>query len=256
MTEVTETKLSKGERTKRQIVEAALDLFRERGYEATTMRDVAARANVSVGNAYYYFSSKEHLVQAFYDRTHEDHLAAFLPILERETSFKELMRQLLYTKIETAEPYHHFSSVLFKTAADPKSPLNPFSEQSSELRGEATELIARMIERSDQKVPDDIADSLPELLWLYEMSVILYWLHDPTKGRVRTKKLIDRSVDIVTKLLGLSRLPMMGPIRRNIPELLGELRAVSAEAVAVDADAESESHCESRDDDSDDSEVR
>ena len=54
--------------TRDAIVSAALALFRERGFEGTTMRAVAERAGVSVGNAYYYFSSKDELVQGFYDQ--------------------------------------------------------------------------------------------------------------------------------------------------------------------------------------------
>jgi len=214
----------KGERTKSQIVEVALALFFERGYDATTMRAVAERAGVAVGNAYYYFESKEHLVQAFYARTHAEHLSAFEPILEKETSLKELLRQLLTTKIETAEPYHRFSGLLFKNAADPKSVLNPFSDASREVRDQATELFARLLEKTDQKVPADLLEELPNLLWLYEMSVILFWIHDESEGRLRTRKLIDRTVDIVTKLIQLSRLPLMGPLRRTVPKLLVELR--------------------------------
>jgi AcrR family transcriptional regulator len=225
MTPKTDTRhTKKGERTKAQIVEAALNLFFEHGYEATTMRAVAERAGVAVGNAYYYFESKEHLIQAFYARTHAEHLAAFEPILAQETSFKELLRQLLHTKIETAEPYHRFSGLLFKTAADPKSPLNPFSDDSREVRDQATELFTRLLAATDQKVPADLMEELPNLLWLYEMSMVLFWIHDESTGRARTYKLIDRTVDIVTKLINLSRLPLMGPLRRTVPKLLVELR--------------------------------
>jgi len=221
----------KGERTKAQILEAALALFFERGYEATTMRAVAERADVAVGNAYYYFESKEHLVQGFYARTHEEHLAAFEPVLAEETSFKELLRQLLYTKIETAEPYHRFSGLLFKTAADPKSPLNPFSDESAETRREATQLFERLLEATNQKVPKDLQGELPNLLWLYEMSIILFWIHDESEGRERTRRLIDRTVEIVARLIQMSRLPLMGPLRKSVPRLLTELRAPGNDAV-------------------------
>src|ERR671920_2372972 len=46
-------------RTRERILEAALRLFAERGYEATTMRDVAREAGASLGLAYRYFASKE-----------------------------------------------------------------------------------------------------------------------------------------------------------------------------------------------------
>ena len=49
----------KARRTRERILEAALALFAERGYEATTMRDVAREAGASLGLAYRYFESKE-----------------------------------------------------------------------------------------------------------------------------------------------------------------------------------------------------
>ena len=73
------TKTPKGEQTRALILNTALDLLRERGYERTTMRAIANKAGVSLGNAYHYFGSKEHLIQAFYHRLHEEHLAAILP---------------------------------------------------------------------------------------------------------------------------------------------------------------------------------
>ena len=78
---------TKSARTRSAIIDAALRLFREKGYDATTMRAVAAEAGVSVGNAYYYFASKEHLVQGFYDREQLDHAAAARVVLDgRPTS--------------------------------------------------------------------------------------------------------------------------------------------------------------------------
>ncbi len=47
-----------------ELVEAAIDLFVERGYAATRLDDVAARAGVSKGTLYLYFSSKEDLFKA------------------------------------------------------------------------------------------------------------------------------------------------------------------------------------------------
>ena len=78
-----------GERTRELILGTALDLLRELGYEETTMRGIANRAGVSLGNAYYYFRSKEQLIQAFYAHSHQEHLAASRPIVEREYAERE-----------------------------------------------------------------------------------------------------------------------------------------------------------------------
>ena len=43
----------KGDETRARILEAALDAFRQQGYEETTMRQIAARAEMATGAAYY-----------------------------------------------------------------------------------------------------------------------------------------------------------------------------------------------------------
>lgn len=47
-----------------EITAAALELFSERGYAATRLEDVAARAGVSKGTLYLYFANKEELFKA------------------------------------------------------------------------------------------------------------------------------------------------------------------------------------------------
>jgi len=218
------TPTQKAERTRARILDSALHLFLERGYEGATMRAVASEAGVSLGNAYYYFRSKEHLVQAFYARMHEEHVAACRPRLAGEQDLAKRLEILLLTKIETSEPYHRFSALLFKTAADPKSPLNPFSSESSPVRAEATALIHEVLDGAKGKIPADLREKLPELLWLFEMSVILFWIHDESAGRVRTRRLIARTVDIVSKLISVASFPLMKPLRQSALDLMDELK--------------------------------
>src|SRR2546426_2884768 len=105
------TKTPRGEHTKALILETALEMFLERGYEETTMRGIAEKAGVSLGNAYYYFRSKEHLIQAFYGRTHEEHLAHSIPVLAKERSLKARLLGVMRAKISLIEPYHRFSGI-------------------------------------------------------------------------------------------------------------------------------------------------
>jgi AcrR family transcriptional regulator len=46
------------------VIDAAIELAREGGYDAVQMRDVSARAEVALGTVYRYFSSKDHLLSA------------------------------------------------------------------------------------------------------------------------------------------------------------------------------------------------
>lgn len=218
-------KTAKGEQTRALILETAVRMFMERGYEETTMRAIAEQAGVALGSAYYYFRSKEQLIQAFYGRTHEEHLAEAAHVLRTERTLRDRLYGVMATKLRTAEPYHRFSGVLFRTAADPESPLNPFSAESLPARREAIALFAEVVRGAeDRRIPRDMEEELPELLWTYHMGVILFWIHDRSPGRARTWTLMERTVDLVARLIALSTLPLMGPVRKSVLRLLADLR--------------------------------
>ena len=218
------TKTPKGEQTRELILKSALDLLGEHGYEKTTMRAIAKRAGVSLGNAYHYFGSKEHLIQAFYHQTHQAHLAAVRPALEKETSFKARLLTVMKLKISTIEPYHEFAGVLFKTAADPHSPLNPFADDSAPTRGDSIKLFEDLVADTKARIPSDLRAELPYLLWLYHMGVILFWIHDSSPKRARTHRLIDQTVDLLDKLISLASNPLMRPVRKRALKMIAELR--------------------------------
>jgi AcrR family transcriptional regulator len=222
-------KTQKGEQTKALILNAALEIFHERGYDQTTMRAIAKRAEVSLGNAYYYFSSKEHLIQEFYHRTHELHLAA-LAAAPKHQNLKARLLALMQLKISTLEPYHEFAGELFKTAAHPKSALNPFAPDSDPVRLESIAAFKDLVEDSQTRIPKDLKEELPYLLWLYHMGVILYWIHDTSRKQVRTYRLIDLTVDLLDRLISLASNPLMRPLRKKALRLIEELRAAAAES--------------------------
>jgi AcrR family transcriptional regulator len=220
----TTTKTAKGEQTKALILTTALEILHERGYAQTTMRAIAQKAGVSLGNAYHYFGSKDHLIQAFYHDLHEDHLRASLPSLQKESSLKGRLLSVMRLKIDTLEPYHEFAGVLFQTAADPHSPLNPFAHASASVRRDSIKLFEQVVEQTKARIPTDLRAELPYLLWLYHMGIILFWIHDRSRKRARTYHLIDQTVDLLDKLISLASNPFMRPVRKRALKLVAELR--------------------------------
>ena len=218
------TKTPKGEQSRALILNTALDLLQQHGYERTTMRAIARRAGVSLGNAYHYFSSKEHLIQAFYHRLHDEHLNAIRPVLAKETTMRARLMTVMRLKISTLEPYHEFAGVLFKTAADPHSPLNPFADASAPVRTDSIKLFEEVVSETRARIPPDLRAELPYLLWLYHMGVILFWIHDSSPKRARTQWLIEQTVDLLDKLISLASNPLMRPVRKRGLKLVAELR--------------------------------
>jgi len=77
---------------------------------------------------------------------------------------------------------------------------------------------------SNVRVPKDLQADLPRLLWLYQMAIILFWIFDSSPRQVRTGRLVDGTLDLIVRLIRLSSLPLMGPLRRR---LLHTIRAAT-----------------------------
>jgi AcrR family transcriptional regulator len=219
-----EPSISKAARTRATIVASAMDLFRSKGFEGTTMRGIADAAGVSLGSAYYYFAGKEHLIQAFYAQMQEDHLAATRSLLETRTDFSDRLRGVLEAWVGIAAPYHEFAGTFFKNAAEPTSPLSPFSPESADAREASIAIFARVVDGSDLKVATSLKPRLPELLWLLQMGVVLFWVHDRSPGQQRTLTLVAGVVPLVDKLARLSRVPVVRGVVNDLVELLDSLR--------------------------------
>ena len=76
------------------------------------------------------------------------------------------------------------------------------------------------LEGGDTKVPADLKQRLPYLLWLYQMAIILFWLYDRSPRQQRTEALMEKSLGLLVTLLRLSGLPLMKPVRKTMLELV------------------------------------
>lgn len=216
---------SKSGRTRAQIVDAALRLFRERGYDRTTMRAVAEEAGVSVGNTYYYFGSKEELIQGFYDHLAAEHVAASAPVLAEHTDLGERLRGVLAAWLDVAQPYHAFAGRFLAAAAQPGNPLSPFSPESNAARDCEIALYNEVLAGSTTKVDETLRPHLPELLWLYQLGIVLFWAHDRSDGLRLTREVAARTASMVSRLVRLSRLRLVRPLSTQVVDLVQLVRA-------------------------------
>jgi AcrR family transcriptional regulator len=209
----------KSEETRTRILEAALSLFRKRGFESATMRDIAKEAGVALGAAYYYFASKEAIVMAFYERAQED----LAPLLEQALANIKGLQERLHALIQVKFEYFAADRKLMGALSahiDPHHPLSPFSKETRRIREADIAFLNRALEGGKVRIPEDLKAHLPRVLWLYQMGLLLFWVYDSSPKQARTAKLFDRSLSIVVALIKLSSFPLLRPIRKLAIDLL------------------------------------
>lgn len=216
---------AKSSQTRQALAEVALRMFREVGFAKTTMRAIATEAGVSVGNAYYYFASKDDLVQELYLQVQEEHAARAAAAMEDTADLGGRLKATLHAGLDAMASYHQFGADFLTTAIRPTSPVNPFAPGSAAAREASLAIFRTAVEGARPQPPKKLRPELPELLWLGYMGVTLFWVYDTSEGQKRTRKLVDGGVPLITKVLSLARVPGVGKLLDDIVSLSRSLRA-------------------------------
>jgi AcrR family transcriptional regulator len=210
----------KGEQTRTVIFETALELFRDRGFDSTTMQDIAAAARVVKSAAYYYFPSKEAIVTAYYDaiQTEQERLCA--EVFAQTGDLRRRLEAALMTKFDLAQNDRKLLGIIFRYAGEPAHPLSCLGDATSDVRHRAMRSFSDAL--SAERLPKDLEQLLPLALWSLQMGLLVLFLYDSTKGQQRTRRLAAGALDLTEKLLKLAKLPLLKPVRMRLLALLVE----------------------------------
>ena len=217
------TQSKKSDDTRERILESALALFRRVGFEQTTMREIATEADVALGSAYYYFASKEALVMAFYERASREMTERIADRLSEAQGLANRLKAILDVKFDYFAPNRMFLGAIARHAADPEHPLSPFSQETAHIRRRDLDFFAEALAGSRISLPKDLAPYLPNLLWLYQMGLIFFWISDRSPEQTRTWQLRDKSLALLVTALRLAGFPLLRPLRKKIIDLLTTL---------------------------------
>lgn len=111
-------KQARSRQTREKIIQAAIKLFQEAGYEGTTSNDVAAEAGVSVGSFYTYFVDKRQLLLTIFDRLADDLFKVIFEGLKAEHLFdsklRPMIRQAIAKAIEDKQRHSGLHRVIYQ----------------------------------------------------------------------------------------------------------------------------------------------
>lgn len=211
----------KRDATRKHLLERALALFQKRGVEATTMRDIAKAAGMSLGAAYYYFPSKEALVFAYY----EDNQADLEQLAQSATgTLREQLGTIFHGKLATIRPQRKMLSAIVQRLVDPSDPLSAFSAQTRAVRDHALGVLERALAKSG--LPAEVLPLATRGLWLLQMALMLVYVNDDSPDERRTHGLVDDALDMIVPMLPLLATPMGRAMAERVTAALARAQIV------------------------------
>jgi len=197
----------------------ALRLIAARGYEATTLRDIAKEASVSVGLLYRYFPSKQAVVIALYDELSTEYArkTAEMP----PGKWRDRFIFALNTSLHVLKPHRVALRALTPVlVGDPEEGIFAASTAFSRLR------VQRVFEDAVTEAADSpkppLAEALGRLLYLVHLAVLLWWLLDKSANQRATAALVSLTQRLLPSAALTLRVPPVRKFVISVDELIRE----------------------------------
>lgn len=219
---------AQGEATRQRLYETAIRLIASRGWQETTLRDVAAEAGVSVGLLYRYFPSKRAVVLALYDELSADYAAEARAL--QPGRWRERFMYALETSLGVLRPHRGTLAALVPVlVGDENEGLFAPATAFSRLRVQAV-FVEAAVDAGDAP-RGALAPALGRLLYLLHLAVLLWWLLDRSPDQRATRALLA----LLRRALRLAAPALHFP---GVPGLVTTLDALVREALFGEAPAD------------------
>ena len=190
------------ERTKKEILRAALELFSKKGFFRTTTKQISDRAGIAEGTLFNYFKTKEDLALYFFEQEVGGLIDWYRSQKLQRSSLAEKLFAIIHRHLERIGPYEEFIGAVYLRALQPVSRLNPLSLETQELNLRYLRFIQDVLREAeeDEEIPK-LGDFGAYAFGLFHLAIISYWLQDVSPGKENTLALLDRSLKVGNSIL-------------------------------------------------------
>ena len=209
---------AEGEATRGRLYRTAIELFKERGYEGSTLRDVAARAGVSSTLLYRYFPNKRAVVLALYDELSESFATnTRLPAGRWRGRFITA----LGSSLEILEPHRVTLRALAPVMVGDTEE-GVFAERTAFSRVRVQGVFRDAVAGARDAPPPALAEALGRLLYLLHLGVILWWLLDRSPRQRATRALVSLLERVMPSAAFALKLPVVRGFVSSADQLFAE----------------------------------
>jgi AcrR family transcriptional regulator len=177
--------------TRRRILDAAQDLFRTGGYEATTTRKIAERAGIGIATLFNYFPTKEAIVACLASTALNTAREKFDGESGKRASLAEDLFAFIACELRHLKPYRTFLTPVLETTLSPlgnsRDPAHGDALRTAHL--ETVTRLAALHGAGDAPTPVAL-----QLYWTLYTGVLAHWATDESPRQEDTLALLDESL--------------------------------------------------------------
>lgn len=206
---------AQGVAARERLYRIAVRMMAKRGFESTTLRDVATEAGVSVGLLYRYFPNKRAVIIALYDELSADFVveAANMPA----GRWRERFMFAVQASLKALDPHRvALKGLVPVLVGDPEEGV--FSESTAFSRQRVQRVFEEAVVGSTDAPGGALAQAMGRLLYLAHLAVLLWWLLDKSPKQRATGVLVSLTQQILPSAGVALRLP---PVRRFVLSMDG-----------------------------------
>lgn len=178
-------------KTRGRILASARKLFQNKGFDATTTRDIAAGAKIATGTLFNYFSSKEALGMALVAESLQEGREDYDARRRGVESMDEDLFLLIACHLRSMEPCRKYVAPVIDAALSPFVQ-SPLCREADEFRATHMETVSECLSRHD--VAMDSSFVAIHLYWTLYLGVLGFWSRDDSPRQEDTLALLDQSM--------------------------------------------------------------
>jgi AcrR family transcriptional regulator len=176
--------------TRERILDAAVSLFRSRGFDSTTTRDIAQESGIATGTLFNYFETKEAIVAVLADEA----LGKARTALARRTNASGLEEELfayVAAELRQLKPLRKFITPLLETTLSPLATAR--QNDHSALRTDHLETVSGLARKHGF---DELSTVALQVYWTLYTGVLAHWASDKSPKQEDTLALLDQSLSM------------------------------------------------------------
>jgi AcrR family transcriptional regulator len=209
---------AQGAAARDRLYETAVGMIANRGYQATTLRQIAGEAGVSVGLLYRYFPSKQAVIIALYEELSAEYArrATLTP-----GKWRDRFIFALEMSLHVLQPHRVALRALIPVlVGDPHDGV--FATGTAFSRHRVQRVFEEAVSGSSDAPKAPLAAALGRLLYLVHLAVLLWWLLDKTPRQRATTALVGLARQLLPSAAFTLRLPLIRRFVIAMDELIRE----------------------------------